>query len=156
METIKIEQKTRTMKFVDVDHWDRPIYRCVETNILYKDLNMGEHEPALYSCQNQWDGEPDSPIKNDIELIFINQCRISPQRFEYMMLDQMRSGCDYFLGWGNGSLTHILENSIHSHIEEMKRIHNLLLVKPEWLTYEQIEEYEINMKKLQDKQKKSI
>lgn len=90
----------RTMELLGVDDWDRPVYKCIETGILWKDTTLGSEKPELYSCQNSFDGEPDCPIKSDLEIKFKNQYKENPNRFNYMMLDRMRSDCDYYLGYG--------------------------------------------------------
>ena len=132
----------RTMKFMCIDGWNRPVYKCIETDSLWKDTNLGESIPDLHSCQNQLDGEPESPIKKSLEIIFIDEYKVNKYQFEYMMLDRLRSDCDYFLGYGNRSKRRIVDNNVEKHIEEMKRLYNLLPVKPEWLSYEQINKYE--------------
>jgi hypothetical protein len=54
------------------------------------------------------------------------------------------NGCDYFLGYGNRYAGHLWAKNIDEQIEEMKRLWNLFDddKKPEWLTLEEIEEYE--------------
>lgn len=60
----------RTMELMGEDDWSRPVYKCLETGILWKDLNLGEGEPDLHSCGNRIDGEPCSPIRKDLEIRF--------------------------------------------------------------------------------------
>lgn len=69
----------------------------------------------------------------------------NPQQFEYMMLSRLQSDCEYFLNWGKGSIKHLWADNVHEHIGEMKRIWNVLIIKPEWLLLEQINEYENKM-----------
>lgn len=70
----------------------------------------------------------------------------NPQKHLYMMLGRLQTDCDYFLGNGNGSVKVLYYDSVEEHIEEMKNIWNELNVKPEWLTYEDILDYEEKMK----------
>lgn len=63
-----------------------------------------------------------------------------------MLLSRLESDCKYFLGNGNRCERHLWAESVDDQISEMKAIWNNLEVKPEWLTMEQIEEYEAKMK----------
>lgn len=71
----------------------------------------------------------------------------NPYRFNYMMLARMRSDCDYYLGYGNRSVSRLCGGSIEEHITEMKNLYNSFPEgqKPEWLTYEEILDYEKQM-----------
>ena len=66
--------------------------------------------------------------------------------FQYQMLDRMRLDCEYFLGYGNRCTKDLWGKSVETHIEAMRRIWNELKEKPMWLSMEQIDEYERNMK----------
>ncbi len=61
--------------------------------------------------------------------------------FQYRRLSQMKADCEYFLGAGNCKNKHLWEESVFSHIKEMRRIYDLLPEKPEWLTMEEIDSY---------------
>jgi hypothetical protein len=59
----------RTLKFIGVDGWDRPVYQD-ESGNLWKDINLGDGEISLHSSVgNEFDGEPDMPIKGEFEII---------------------------------------------------------------------------------------
>lgn len=62
-----------------------------------------------------------------------------------MMLSRLVSDCEYYLGNGNRYPKNLWAKSESEQIEEMKKIWNLLEEKPEWLTWEQILEYEKQM-----------
>ena len=70
-------------------------------------------------------------------------------KFEYMMLSRLEGDCKYFLGNGNKSKKHLRDNSITSHIGHMKKLYNDFPQdkKPEWITLEDIEKYEKEMRK---------
>ncbi|MDO8611003.1 MAG: LPD11 domain-containing protein, partial [bacterium] len=72
-------------------------------------------------------------------------------KFTYMMLSRLKGDCDYFLGNDGKSrhLKHLYYENIDAQIEEMKRLYNILPTeeKPEWLSAEDIIEYEKKMKK---------
>lgn len=71
--------------------------------------------------------------------------RDNSQQFEYMMLGRLQSDCDYFLGYGNRFTGNLWADTVEGHIAEMKRLWNLLTVKPQWLSMEKIEDYEAKM-----------
>jgi len=69
-------------------------------------------------------------------------------KFDYMMLDRLRSDNEYYLGNGNRNPKNLWAGSVDGQIEEMKKLWNQLPKdgKPEWLSMEDIEEYEKKMK----------
>ncbi len=72
--------------------------------------------------------------------------------FLYQMLGRLESDCKYFLGNGNGAEKHLWALSVDNQISAMKEIYNKLEEKPEWLSLEQINNYEKEMKdKLSEK-----
>jgi hypothetical protein len=132
----------RNMKFVCIDNWNRPIYKCIENGSLWKDINLGESIPSLYSCQNNIDGEPEIPIRHDLEIKFVDEYKVNKNKHDYMMLDRLRSDCEYYLGYGNRSKERLYYKNEKEHIEAMKKLYEKLPKKPQWLTYKQILEYE--------------
>lgn len=75
--------------------------------------------------------------------------------FLYQMLSRLESDCKYFLG--NGYEKNLWALSITEQISAMKEIYNKLDEKPEWLTMEQINEYENKMiLKLTEKNNKKV
>jgi hypothetical protein len=136
----------RTMEFLGNDDWSRPVYKCIETNCLYKDITLGSKNPELYSCSNDFDGEPDSHIKYELEIHYIER---EPQpteeeKFNYMLLSRLESDCKYYLGYGYRNANKLWAGNEMGQIEKMKELYNCFSKdkKPEWLTYEQILEYE--------------
>jgi hypothetical protein len=69
-------------------------------------------------------------------------------KFDYMMLDRLRSDNEYYLGNGNRNPKNLWAGSVDGQIEEMKKLWNQLPKdkKPEWLSMEDIENYERKMK----------
>lgn len=65
----------------------------------------------------------------------------------YQLLDRLRADCDYYLGNGNRNKRHLWAETEEEQMEYMKFIWNNFLdnEKPEWLTWEQILEYEEKM-----------
>lgn len=66
----------------------------------------------------------------------------------YMMLSRLQSDNDYYLGYGNRSPKNLWAGNVDDQIAEMKKLWNQLPQdgKPEWLSMEDIEEYERKMK----------
>ena len=70
------------------------------------------------------------------------------EKFRYMMLDRLQSDCDYYLGYGNRSEKQLWTGNVDEQIKQMKLLWNSFPEdkKPEWLTMEQILNYEKEMK----------
>lgn len=69
--------------------------------------------------------------------------------YKYMLLDRLKQDCEYFLGNGNGNAEHSLwAKDIDKQIEKMKEIYNSFSEeeKPDWITLEDINNYEKRMK----------
>lgn len=68
--------------------------------------------------------------------------------FKYQLLSRMKQDCEYYLGYGNRSEKVLWSGTVKEHIADMKELHNSFddRFKPEWLTMEDIEEYERKMK----------
>ncbi len=68
-------------------------------------------------------------------------------KFRYMLLDRMRSDCDYFLGYGRFYVNHLWAGNVVDQIGYMKALWESFPagMKPEWLTMEQINSYERQM-----------
>ena len=59
------------VKLVGIDSWDRPVYKDKSGN-LYKDVNLGRGELDLHTAvNNDFYGEPDSPISDYIKVSVI-------------------------------------------------------------------------------------
>ncbi|BES53114.1 hypothetical protein [Aeromonas phage phiWae14] len=74
------------------------------------------------------------------------ETREADAEFKYILLSRMKSDCEYFLGFGNRSTRALWAGNVVEQIEGMKALWNSFDTKPEWLTMEQIEEYETKMK----------
>lgn len=82
----------------------------------------------------------------------------SEEKYAYRMLSRLKSDCEYFLGNGNGYVGHLWAGSVDGQIKEMRDRWNELDEdeKPEWLTMEQIDDYERRMKAYeQDKSRRA-
>lgn len=68
-----------------------------------------------------------------------------PQK--YMLLDRMKQDCRYYLGNGGRCDKYLWSENAAEHIENMKALYNSFSDenKPEWLTMEDMEEFEKEM-----------
>lgn len=66
-------------------------------------------------------------------------------KFNYQMLSRLQMDCDYFLGCGKRNARHLWAGNVKDQIAEMYRLYKLVPIKPDWLTYQQIEKYEKEM-----------
>lgn len=64
------------------------------------------------------------------------------EEFRYQLLGRMKTDCDYYLGYGRRNPQRFWSGSEEEQIEVMKAIWNSFESKPEWLTWEQILDYE--------------
>lgn len=62
-----------------------------------------------------------------------------------MLLSRLQSDCEYFLGHGGRSVRNLWADTVEEHIAKMKELYDLVPEKPEWLSYEQILDYEKKM-----------
>jgi len=68
------------------------------------------------------------------------------KEFLYMLLSRLKGDCEYYLGFGNRRNSCLWSLSPESHIENMRKLHDCLDEKPEWLTLEEINNYEVKFK----------
>lgn len=134
------------LNYIGTDDWGRPVYKDQHEK-LWKDIDLGDSEaPSLCSVSgNSFDGEPDCSIKK--EFVIVTPYVKNNKRFEYMMLDRLRGDCETHLDIENKYRRRLMEDEIKSTIETMKTLWNGFEddEKPEWLTWEQILEYEKRM-----------
>lgn len=74
------------------------------------------------------------------------------KKYNYMLLSRLKSDCDYFLGHGLRNEKYLWAGSVDRQIAKMRELYNSFAddEKPEWLTAEQIDEYERKMKSNED------
>jgi Large polyvalent protein-associated domain 11 len=70
---------------------------------------------------------------------------MAQDKFNYMMLSRLQMDCEYFLGYGKRCVCHLWANTVEEHISEMKRLYGLVPVNPEWLSMEDILDFESRM-----------
>lgn len=74
--------------------------------------------------------------------------KYSLHSFDYRMLSRLQSDCKYFLGAGNGSEKYLWYGNVEDQINKMKEIYDKLPEKPVWCTWENIFDYEKQMKEI--------
>ena len=72
---------------------------------------------------------------------------MTDNKFNYMFLGRLRCDCEYYLAQhGHPTAAHSLwARDEQKQIDKMRELYDLLPVKPEWLTREQIDEYAAKM-----------
>lgn len=142
-----MDEKILILNYIGMDDFSCPTYKD-QFGKIWKDIELGRlEEPSLYSVSNNdLDGEPLYPMKQN-HIFQPEPYRKNPYEFEYMMLSRLQADCEYYLGYGNRSLTILSDGSVTQHINRMKELWNTFPEgqKPEWLTWEQILNYEKEM-----------
>lgn len=64
---------------------------------------------------------------------------------EYRLLSRLKSDCEYFLGTGARAEKHLWAGSVDEQIDKMRELYDLLPEKPEWLSKQDIDNYERQM-----------
>lgn len=73
---------------------------------------------------------------------------LEDEKFNYMMLDRLRQDCIYAINQSK-STKQLWGKTVDGHIAEMRKLYNMVKEKPEWLTPEDIDMYEKELKKLE-------
>jgi hypothetical protein len=75
------------------------------------------------------------------------------KEFNYMLLSRLQSDNEYFLGNGNGYEPQLWAKSLDAQIKKMNELYDSFPEdeKPEWITKQDIKNYEIKMKELLNK-----
>ncbi|MBQ9720771.1 MAG: hypothetical protein IJV64_08765, partial [Oscillospiraceae bacterium] len=63
----------------------------------------------------------------------------------YRLLSRLRSDCEYYLGAGQRSEKHLWAGSVAAQISKMRELFAQLAEKPEWITAQDIDDYERRM-----------
>ena len=144
--------KKLILEVISRDDISHKTYKTEEGKIL-KDVGNGHGKLELCTVCGDWwgDAEPNMPIEKvekykGLKIVIKGEENepTEQERFNYMMLSRLQRDCDYFLGYGNRYEGHLWAKNTTEQIQEMKRLWNFFDddKKPEWLTYEQILNYE--------------
>lgn len=123
----------------------REYFKNISNGNIYARQEEFKNVYKWYTTTSQ--GEPDCHLREDIEIEIVgdwkeNKAEDEPIKFNYMMLDRLRSDCEYYLGYGYRNTNGLYYKDEQRHIDKMKERYNNCPTKPEWLTWEQILEYE--------------
>ncbi len=78
------------------------------------------------------------------QLEFVTGSKDYP-RYGDMTLSRCKMDCQFYLGYGNRNKQRLYMGDPKDHIAFMKELWKHLEEKPEWLTWEQIEDFERQM-----------
>lgn len=125
-----------------------------ECGKLYFDLSDGNPNTdiSLYDGAYRTEdgdiwGEPCTFIADGKDICCEKPFKRSPFENVYRLLGRLVADCNYFLGYGNGYEGHLWAGNVKDQIAKMKELWNSLPLsdKPEWLSLEDIQEYETKM-----------
>lgn len=71
--------------------------------------------------------------------------KTQPFENEYRLLSRLKSDCEYFLGTGARAEKRLWAGSVDEQIDKMRELYDLLPEKPEWLSKQDIDNYERQM-----------
>ena len=71
--------------------------------------------------------------------------KTQPFEDEYRLLSRLKSDCEYFLSTGARAEKHLWAGSVDEQIDKMRELYDLLPEKPEWLSKQDIDNYERQM-----------
>lgn len=93
-------------------------------------------------------------IQNELtDLTFDDLISVSEEELEsigvsqddYRLLSRLKADCDYYLGAGGRAEKHLWAGSVEAQITKMRELYDALTEKPEWLTEQDIDNYESQM-----------
>lgn len=113
-------------------------------------LNGLSYDELVTEVKNRgWDDLLEGAIEK--EVLRENKSNLKEENgsneYNYMLLDRLKQDCDYFLGNGNRNPKYLWAGSVDDQIAKMKELWNSFPdgEKPEWLSMEDIEDYENEM-----------
>lgn len=131
---LSLKEFTKEIKYYDDNNkLDSDDIRTLYYDYYLNDLKLNIGELALDYLN----------LNESMKLNFITES--NNHEFNYKMLDRLRTDCDYYLKNGNRNAKHLWANNEQAQIDEMRRLYNLLPEKPEWLSEEDINNYEKEM-----------
>ena len=143
-----------TLTYIGPADFGGDIYQD-HTGRYYQDIESNPKNPSFYTMAGGIDGEPDAYIGDSVTIELINppQHPTRAEKHNYIMLSRLQSDCKYFLGNGGRNELRLWAGNVPDQIEEMLKIYNWFDddKKPEWITLEEIYNYEAAMTNKEDK-----
>lgn len=145
--------KKIVLTYIGEDNWSNKVFEDAEGQI-FKDISCGIGKMEICTVLGGIDGDPNTLIDNiprykglDIEIIGLEEEPTEEEKHNYRMLGRLKSDCDSYLGYGNRNEDRLWASSVKEQISKMKKLHNWFPEdkKPEWLTWDEIIEYENRM-----------
>jgi hypothetical protein len=133
--------EVKSSKMKEIEDKIADLYDILADNQIDSE-EVEEINRALEALQDRLNKE-DIPMEES-EDDFLNK----DDTFRYKLLSRMKSDCDYYLGNGNGHDKYLWAGNVKDQIEDMKKLYNSFSddEKPEWLTMEDINNFEKEMK----------
>ena len=120
-------------------------FKMRSTHCPVSDTDLKDEWMALrkygWSAYQDWDSSLNG--FNEVIIFTKTNTKESSNAFNYMMLDRLRSDCEYSLTSGNLNLW---GKTIDAHIAEMRKLMCEVPKAPDWLSTAQIDEYEKALK----------
>lgn len=145
-----MENKKIILTYIGEDDFGNEVYKD-KSGKIFKNTEHKHDKMRLCTVYGGFYGEPDTPIEyiesyKDI-IIEIKNNEDRNEKFKYRLLSRLQQDCDYYLGNGNRCKRHLWAEDEAEQIAKMKELYNWFDddKKPEWLTYEDILNYEKNM-----------
>ena len=141
--------KKLIINYTGYDCMSGDLYKDSEGTYFAKFRDEGS-ESFIYIGKDP-DNDPWGSIKTidkykDLEIITVGDENLptEAEKFNYMMLSRLQTDVKYYLGNGNRYAGHLWAEDEVEQIKEMKRLYSMFTddKKPEWLTWNQILEYE--------------
>lgn len=109
----------------------------------WRELYDGDDPTNLLSFYDQYDEVTETPEGALAQIRDVISTHEPADKFKYMLLDRLRTDCEYFLGNGNRYAPYLWAGAVGTHIKSMLLLYDSFPEedRPEWLTREQIEEY---------------
>lgn len=70
---------------------------------------------------------------------------MADDKFNYMLLGRLLCDCRYYLSYGGRCAKELWAGDEQKQIDKMRELYDLLPIKPEWLTREQIDAFAAQM-----------
>lgn len=125
----------------------------IQVNVDLVNYRVERYLDGQFLERRQYDSL-ESLIQNELtDLTFDDLISVSEEELEsigasqddYHLLSRLKADCDYYLGAGGRAEKHLWADSVEAQITKMRELYDVLPEKPEWLTEQDIDNYESQM-----------
>ncbi len=125
----------------------------IQVNVDLVNYRVERYLDGQFLERRQYDSL-ESLIQNELtDLTFDDLISVSEEELEsigvsqddYRLLSRLKADCDYYLGAGGRAKKHLWAGSVEAQITKMRELYDVLPEKPEWLTEQDIDNYESQM-----------